>query len=59
MRVECVTCQRDYIECARFGACLKEVTKDKQVTLCEMTTTDSDGEVYNNSTDEFLEENML
>lgn len=51
MRVDCVTCPRDYIDCVRFGSCLKEVTKDTSVSLCDLTTTDSDEREYNSNTE--------
>lgn len=58
MRVECIFCPIDYVDCVRFGDCLKEVTKDWRVSLCESTWTDDINQSNNNSTGQnFMEDN--
>lgn len=58
MRVECIMCPIDYIDCVRFGGCLKEVTKDRSVSLCDSTGTYDRNESNNNSTEQiFMEKN--
>lgn len=52
MRVECIVCPMDYIDCVRFGGCLKEVTKDWRVSLCDSTGTDNNILTNNNSTEQ-------
>lgn len=52
MRVECIMCPIDRIDCVRFGGCLKEVTKDQHVSLCDSTWTDDDRPTNNNSTEQ-------
>lgn len=58
MRVECISCPIDYVDCVRFGGCLKEVTKDWRVSLCDSTWTDNINQSNNNSTGQnFTEDN--
>lgn len=58
MRVECIMCPIDYNDCVRFGGCLKEVTKDRRVTLCDSTRADNRSQSNNNSTGQnFMEDN--
>lgn len=58
MRVECISCPNDYVDCVRFGGCLKEVTKDWRVRLCDSTWTDNANQSNNNSTGQnFTEDN--
>lgn len=58
MRVECIKCSMDYVDCIRFGGCLKEVTKDRHVSLCDSTWADDKDSTNNNSTGQnFMEDN--
>ncbi len=58
MRVECIKCSMDYVDCIRFGGCLKEVTKDQRVSLCDSTWADNNNPTNNNSTGQnFTEDN--
>lgn len=58
MRVECFSCPMDYVDCVRFGGCLREVTKDRRVSLCDSTWTDDKDPTNNNSTGQnFMEDN--
>ena len=58
MRVECIKCSMDYVDCIRFGGCLKEVTKDRRVSLCDSTWADDKELTNNNSTGQnFMEDN--
>jgi hypothetical protein len=48
----------DYVDCIRFGGCLKEVTKDWRVSLCDSTWADNNNPANNNSTGQnFMEDN--
>ena len=58
MRVECIKCSMDYVDCIRFGGCLKEVTKDRRVSLCDSTWAYNNNPANNNSTGQnFVEDN--
>lgn len=57
MTVDCLNCKMDYIDCCRFGRCLKELTKDECVGLCDFTWTNESTLTTNNSTRQnFMEE---